>query len=89
MNNETRILYIEAESADLWNTEEGWQFNYCWCDRVTLAVPAGSSDASITRRVKAALGLAGRRCYDMWRYGDGVAQRVAGTCVGFNWRCVD
>jgi hypothetical protein len=88
METSTRIVYIEAESTDMFNCEDGWQFNYCWCNRTSFAVPAGCSRASVTRKAKAKLGLSGLRCQDLWRCGDEVAQRISKSCVGFNWRVV-
>jgi hypothetical protein len=80
------MIKVCYEAGDLWNTRNGWQFNYSWRDHGELKLLKTLSDVQITRRVKKALGLTGVRSYKLWDSGDGLAFRIKGTCVGFNWR---
>lgn len=52
------MLSISCELTDLFCGEA----NYSWVVRETLSLPSGSSDLSIIRAAKKALGLSGIRC---------------------------
>ena len=86
MNTKTDIIAIEYEAADLWRGESGgFYFNYSWCSRGVLLVPANAKNSTVTRKVKAALGLAGVRHTQLWGDGDEYAARINGSYTGFNW----
>ena len=66
---ETETVTVCAEYTDTF----GGEANYSWVDRAEITVPAGASERTITRRVKAALGLTGMRgrsywCGDLWEF---------------------
>lgn len=51
----------------------GGEANYCWVTRATVNLPEGASAATISRRIKAALGISGMkgRAYqdgDRWEF---------------------
>ena len=68
-------ITIRGRVSDLWRDECGWSENASWCREVVITLPAIVTDLTITRRVKAALGIQGmRKCgwcmcdYGPWRY---------------------
>lgn len=72
MSNSIRI---RARITDLWADELGWSENASWSREVIVTVPASSSDLTIVRKIKAALGIQGMRKSDWcrsdfgpWRY---------------------
>lgn len=58
----TPITIYRGEATDLWaDGEGGWSGNYNWVRRATVVVPSTASDQTVSRRIKAALGIQGMR----------------------------
>jgi len=75
-------ITIRARVTDLWCDCGGWSENASWCRSVELRVPADLSDAAISRRIKAALGIQGMRtdswcCSDFGPWRDGAVGAYA------------
>jgi hypothetical protein len=68
------MLTISCELTDLYCGEA----NYSWVKREELSLPDGSSDLSIMRAAKRALGLSGVRCRTE-SYGDSWALYPSGS----------
>jgi len=58
----------------------GGQANYSWIRREELQLPPGSSDLSIVRAAKRALGLSGVRC-SRSDLGETIELRPCGSCT--------
>ena len=69
------LLRYEAELTDTF----GGEGNYSWVQRETIELPAGSSDLSIVRAAKRALGLSGVRCARS-ELGETIELRPYGLC---------
>jgi hypothetical protein len=65
-------------SAELTDTFGG-EANYSWVRREELELPVGSSDLSIVRAAKRALGLSGVRCARS-EMGEAIELRPYGLC---------
>lgn len=70
------LLTWEVEFTDTF----GGEANYCWVKRETLTLPPGTSDRTIVRHAKAAMGLSGVRGR-MTDYGDGFEFRPYRSCT--------
>lgn len=79
----TEQITIRARVTDLWSDGfGGWSENASWCRSVELRVSADLSDAAISRRIKAALGIQGMRtdpwcCSDFGPWRDGAVGAYA------------
>jgi hypothetical protein len=69
------FLRYEAELTDTF----GGEVNYSWVQRERIELPAGSSDLSIVRAAKRALGLSGVRCARS-ELGETIELRPYGLC---------
>jgi hypothetical protein len=69
------LLRYQAELTDTFRGEA----NYCWVRRETIELPSGSSDLSIVRAAKRALGLSGVRC-SRSELGETIELRPYGLC---------
>jgi hypothetical protein len=62
-------MKLEAQLTDLTHDGQGWSANGCFGKRVELDLPDDLSDLTVSRRVKAALGIQGMRV-DPWSGAD-------------------
>ena len=69
------MIKVNYEHTDTF----GGESNYSWVNRGTIELPEGTSDRSIVRAVKAALGMTGARCTKS-SYGDLIELRPRGVC---------
>ena len=68
-------IRIRGRVSDLWRDDCGWSENGSWTREAVITVPAKSSDLTVARRIKSALGVEGMKVdnwchcdFGPWRY---------------------